>query len=527
MKRSTSCLPAALAIFFWLCPNLTAAAQLSEPGVKNTANEATERLALREHWNLQSSAKVADEGEIISTASFVPRGWHETTVPTTVVAALVNDKTLPDPFFATNLRQLPGVTYRIGANFSNVRMASDSPYAVSWWYRRQFTAPASCAGKTVWLNFKGINYRANVWLNGKQIANSNEVAGAWRTYEFNVTKAVRVGGENVVAVQVFAPTERDLAITFVDWNPAPPDKNMGLWREVYLTASGPVALRYPTVVSKLNSPANDSAQLTVTAQLKNAANHPVKGVLRAQITNIVRSKLEVRQLELEVEISSNETKDVTLTPDRFEQLTVAHPQLWWPAQMGEPHLYWLDLTFESAGAVSDRSHSEFGIREITSEINATGGRQFHVNGKNILIRGGGWSSDMMVREDSQRLQDQFRYVRDMGLNTIRLEGKLENEEFFDLADREGILVMAGWCCCDFWEQWQHWKPEDYRIAKESLRDQIYRLRGHPSLVMWLNGSDHHPPPKVEQMYLEVEKAATVAESGGFVGDWQIYAGERS
>jgi len=111
----------------------------------------------------------------------------------------------------------------------------------------------------------------------------------------------------------------------------------------------------------------------------------------------------------------------------------------------------------------------------------------------------------MMRQNSQRLEDQFRYVRDMGLNTIRLEGKLEPEEFFDLADRQGILVMAGWCCCDFWEKWPKWKPQDFDIAKASLTDQIYRLRHHPSVVMWLNGSDNPPPPDVEQMYLDVEK----------------------
>jgi exo-1,4-beta-D-glucosaminidase len=471
----------------------------------NTPSKSDEKLVLRDHWALQTSAKVEAKGEIISTPSFLPKGWHDATVPTTVVAALVHDKTLPDPFFAMNLRQFPGVTYPIGGNFSNVPMQPDSPYAVSWWYRKQFSAPASFSGKTVWLNFKGINYRANVWLNGKQIANSDNIAGAWRTYELNVTEAVKPGGENVLAVQVFAPTENDLAITFVDWNPAPPDKNMGLWREVFLTTSGPVALRYPTVVSKLNLPANDSAQLTVTAQLKNGTSRPVKGTLKAQITNIVRSKLEVRQLELDVELGANETKDVIITPDNFEQLTVANPQLWWPAQMGEPHLYWLDVTFETGGAVSDRSHTEFGIREITSEVNTTGGRAFHINGKNILIRGGGWTPDMMLREDSQRLHDEFRYVRDMGLNTVRLEGKLETKEFFDLADHEGILVMAGWCCCDFWERWTRWRPQDFEIAKQSLRDQIYRLRSHPSLVMWLNGSDNPPPPDVEKMYLDVEK----------------------
>ncbi|MFZ3366468.1 MAG: sugar-binding domain-containing protein, partial [Candidatus Sulfotelmatobacter sp.] len=464
---------------------------------QNPPAQNADMLALSDHWTLQSSARVEAKGEVVSTANFVPKGWHDACVPTTVVAALVKDKTLPDPFFAMNLRQFSGVTYPIGGNFSNITMQPDSPYAVSWWYRKQFAAPASYSGKTVWLNFKGINYRANVWLNGKQIANSNDIAGAWRTYELNVTDALRPGAENVLAVQVFAPTENDLAITFVDWNPAPPDKNMGLWREVYLTTSGPVALRYPTVVSKLNLPEDDSARLTVTAQLKNGTSHPVKGTLKGQIENV--------PFEQEVELAANGTRDVSFTPDLYPQLVFSNPRLWWPAQMGKPNLYPLNMEFDINGAVSDRSRTQFGIREVTSDLNSTGGRVFHINGKNILIRGGGWTPDMMLREDSQRLHDEFRYVRDMGLNTVRLEGKLETQEFFDLADHEGILVMAGWCCCDFWERWPRWKPQDFEIAQHSLRDQIYRLRSHPSLVMWLNGSDNPPPPDVEQMYLTIEK----------------------
>ena len=483
-----------LILSFLLGPHLALNAQRS---TQAQASNPTDKLVLRDSWSLQSSAKVQADGKTISTPNFVPGGWHHATVPTTVVAALVEDKTLPDPFFAMNLRQFPGVTYPIGGNFSNIPMQPDSPYAVSWWYRKRFAAPASYSGKTVWLNFRGINYRANVWLNGKQIANSDEIAGAWRTYELNVTDAVKPGAENVLAVQVFAPTENDLAITFVDWNPAPPDKNMGLWREVYLATSGPVALRYPTVVTKLNLPAVDKAQLTVAAQLKNGTDHPVHGTLKGQIENVT--------FEQPVELAANESKDITFTPDQYPQLVFANPRLWWPAQMGKPDLYPLTMTFDVDGTVSDRSHSDFGIREITSDLNSIGGRAFHINGKNILIRGGGWTPDMMLREDSQRLHDQFRYVRDMGLNTIRLEGKLETQEFFDTADHEGILVMAGWCCCDFWERWSRWKPEDYEIAKQSLRDQMYRLRSHPSLVMWLNGSDNPPPPDVEQMYLDVEK----------------------
>jgi exo-1,4-beta-D-glucosaminidase len=456
-------------------------------------------LPLREGWALQSSAKVTATGEVIASASFEASDWIQADVPTTVVAAQVKKGLLPDPFFAMNLRQYPGVSYPIGNNFSNVPMPPDSPYAVSWWYRKEFTLPAAYAGKTVWLNFRGINYRANIFLNGKQIANTNDVAGAWRTYEFNVTSAVKPGA-NALAVQVWAPTEYSLAITFVDWNPAPPDKNMGLWREVYLSNSGPVALRHPTVLSKVDSPANDAAHLTVAALLKNGSDHPVKGTLKGSIENV--------DFAQPVELAAGESKDVVFKPDQYPHLNLSHPRLWWPAQMGTPNLYDLRLAFEVNGELSDESRTKFGIREITSEVTELplnrSKRVFKINGKNILIRGGGWTPDMMLRETPERLADELRYVRDLGLNTVRLEGKLETEEFFDIADQQGILVMAGWCCCDFWEHWGNWKDEDFEIAKSSLRDQIYRLRSHPSLVMWLNGSDNPPPPDVEEMYLKTE-----------------------
>ncbi len=477
---------------FLIFLSLTSFAQTPPP-------QTTTRVYLRDGWALQSSAKIEDKGEAISTPAFRAKDWLSVTVPTTVVAAQLQSGLLPDPFFGMNLRQYPGIGYPIGFNFSNLPMPPDSPYGVSWWFRKEFTLPAEFFGKTVWLNFRGINYRANVYLNGKQIADQNDVAGAWRTYEFDITSMAKPGN-NVVAVQVWAPTEQSLAITFVDWNPAPPDKNMGLFREVYLTASGPVALRYPAVLSKVDSPANTMAHLTVAALVKNASDHAVKGTLQGRI-----EKVEFSQ---SVELAAGEDKEVTFSPEQYPQLNVSSPRLWWPAQMGTPNLHDLELSFEIDGKVSDSAHTQFGIREITSEVAEQAPnrfkRLFKVNGKNMLIRGAGWTPDMMLRENPQRIADEFRYVRDMGLNTIRLEGKLESEEFFERADREGILVMAGWCCCDHWEHWGNWQDEDFVIAKNSLRDQIYRLRSHPSLLTWLNGSDNPPPPDVEEMYLRVE-----------------------
>ena len=463
--------------------------------VRSAAASAGTQIPLSEGWMLQSSRKVDQTGDVLSKPVFQPKGWYSVTLPSTVVSALVKNKVLPDPTYGMNLRQIPGVTYPIGANFSNIPMGPDSPYLLSWWYRKTFTVPASYKGKAVWLNFRGINYRANIWLNGKQIAKSDDVAGAWRTYEFNITDGVKHGAENVLAVETFAPTENDLAITFVDWNPAPPDKNMGLWRKAYLSESGPVALRYPTVVSHVESLRR--AQLTVTALLKNSTKQAVKGTLKGTI-----DKIEFSQ---DVELAAGENQDVTFEPDKYSQLNFTDPRLWWPVQMGKPELYTLKMEFVVDGKQSDHAETKFGIREVTSELNSEQRRVFSINGKKILIRGGGWSPDMMLRENSQRTADEFRYVRDMGLNTIRLEGKLETDEFFERADREGVLIMAGWCCCDHWEHWAKWKPQDFDIAKASLQDQIYRLRSHPSVVMWLNGSDNPPPPDVEEMYLAVEK----------------------
>jgi exo-1,4-beta-D-glucosaminidase len=504
-----------LAFFAALAP----AQQLRSRSSRNQGLPSANKLALSEHWSLLSSCKVDQKGEVLSTPKFQPRGWYDVSVPTTVFAALVKHKVYPDPGFGMNLRSVPGVTYPIGANFSNIAMQQDSPYLVPWWYRKEFVLPASYRGKSIWLQFGGINYRANIWLNGKQIANTDDVAGAWRTYEFNISDVARPGATNTLAVQVYSPSETDLAITFVDWNPAPPDKNMGLFRNVGIRTSGPVALRYPTVVSKVDSPANDNAHLTVTALLKNATAQSVRGTLKGKIEGVEFSQ--------DVELGPNESKDVTFTPDQFSQLNISHPRLWWPAQMGKPELYALSMEFDVGGKASDASETKFGIRQVDSQVLAYNQRLFTINGKKILIRGGGWSPDMMLREDPQRLRDEFRYVQDMGLNTIRLEGKLENEEFLELADRSGILLMAGWCCCDHWEHWANWKPQDFKIAEQSIRDQMYRLRNHPSLVMWLNGSDNPPPPDVEQSYLNVEKellwpnpvvSSATAKLAGFSGE---------
>jgi exo-1,4-beta-D-glucosaminidase len=469
---------------------------LMAAGVVAAASEA--RL-LREGWAIQSSAEVQVGGEVISTSTFKPAGWHRARVPTTVVAALVADGTLPDPHFGMNLRSVPGVSYPIGQNFSNLEMPEDSPYRVPWWYRTEFAVPVEAKGRTHWLRLEGLNFRASIWINGRRVADSKQIAGASRVFELDVSQFIRAGETNALAIEVGAPTPADLAITFVDWNPAPPDKMMGLYRDVTLLTTGPVALRHAQVLSRVEQPSLARAELTVKVRVLNAAKRPVTGTLRGRIEAVSFSQ--------EVKLEAGETREVRFAPKEHPQLVLQKPRLWWPWELGAANLYPLELEFAEGVAVSDRLRMQFGIREMSSETTAEGNLVFKVNGRRILIRGAGYTPEMLLRGTPERKEAEIRYVKDMRLNTIRLEGKVEDEQFFDVCDREGVLVMPGWCCCDHWEKWDKWDEEDHDIARASMRDQALRLRGRASVFVWLNGSDNPPPAKVEGAYIEALKEA--------------------
>ena len=466
------------------------------------AAPADNSTVLRDGWKVQSSAKVPATGDQVSTVGFSTDGWYATSAPKTVFAVLVENGVYKDPFFGMNLRSIPGVDYKIGGQFANEEMASNNPYAVPWWYRKEFEIPAAEKGKRIWLAFRGINYRADIWINGKKLEGSDKVVGAFRRYEFDITDFVRVGAKNAVAVAVSAPHAGELGITWVDWNPTPPDKDMGLWQEVVLSSSGPVTVHHATVETKLDLPSTETAHLTVRAELTNASPSSVKGTLRGSIHG-GSSPIEFSQ---NVQLAPNEKKEIVFTPDSIKALNLSNPKLWWPYQMGEPYLHRLKLEFVDANsAVSDTQQLAVGLVQTESELTPEGFRLLKINGKPILIRGGGWAPDMLLRVDESRREAEFRYVKEMGLNTIRLEGKLEDESFMERADRDGILVMAGWCCCDAWEKWGKWNEENKQVSVSSLRDQLLRLRAHPSLLMWLNGSDNPPPHDREAAYLEIEK----------------------
>lgn len=445
------------------------------------------KMSLDAGWAIASSATVGLDGAALSRPGVDTTAWYAAEVPSTVLAAqLAAGEHGGDDgvFVGTALRQLPGQG-PAAQNFSNHPTPDDSPYAVAWWYRTEFVVPVD-AGPRLRLQLDAINYRAEVWLNGARVG--EELVGAYRVFELDVTAVAEREGVNVLAIRVTAPSPCDLALTWVDWNPSPPDKNLGIWRDVWLCWSGAVALRAPYVVTRLEGEAR--ARLTVAGDVKNWSEAPAIATVRATLVG--------RVVEARVALAPGEQR-------RFElpEVVVEAPALWWPRVMGEPALHDAEVTVEVGGAASDAARFAFGIREVTSELTEDGFALHRINGRPLLVRGAGWATDLFLRRQPARDLAQLAYVAALGLDTIRFEGMLERAEVLEWCDREGILVIAGWCCCDCWEKWDRWSEANHAIAAESLRSQLERVRRHPSMLTWWYGSDFPPPARVEQSYLRV------------------------
>ncbi len=455
---------------------------------------AAQDFPLRDGWQIQSSAIVREPGEKISTAGFRPSGWYRATVPVTVLAALVENKAYPDPYFGLNLKSIPG--FREGRWLV---MPAGSPFRSSWWYRKEFTLPGSFAGKHLTLHLDGINYQANVWLNGRRIADSETCIGAFRRFEFPVRELVRIDGTNVLAIEIIAPgqgpekpyTTKQIEATtgWDDHNPEPPDLNMGIWRDVSIRATGPAALRHPYVSSKLDVPGFQAAHLTISAEVRNLEDREVAGDLAGEIESIRFSQ--------PVRLAAREQKVIRFTPDRFPQLNIAKPRVWWPVGLGSQELYDAKLIFRVDGAASDSLAVRFGIREATSELNEEGWRTYRVNGRRVLIRGGAWmTSDMLLRLTPRRYEALVRYAREANLNMLRSEGFSirETDEFYDTCDRYGVMVT---------QQIFGRSIPDEKLAVECVKDMMLRIRNHPSLVHFLGHDETFPTSSLDKAYREL------------------------
>ena len=436
-------------------------------------------------WALHTATGLADTGGTISQVGYSTTGWNPVTLPSTVLAGLVADNVYQNIFFGTNLQSVPDLTTQ------------------NWWFRGQFTAAATAPGQVYWLRFKGLSYRAQVWLNGVEL-DANAV-GTMAVHEYNATAAIKPGAVNALAILVTPPAHscNDLSFCTVDWNPEAPDMNAGIWGKTLLETTGPVALRDPYVQTVLPLPATSSANLTLYVDALNATNAPVTATVSGTISRTGTTSVTVSQT---VTLSANERREIAFDPVAYPQLHVTNPALWWPYQFGTPNLYQLSVSASAGGATSDTKSINFGIRQFTdyrATVNGTSFVGYKVNGQNILFRGGGYVWDMLQRMDTRTDQATINYVKSMGLNAIRFEGTLGNEELYDMADQAGIILMPGFVCCSAWENETKWTAEQTAVANASLESQMRALRAHASPFVWAFGSDKPPLASVLTSYKNI------------------------
>ena len=443
------------------------------------------------HWLIQSSDKAQQGGAEVSSAGFPTRGWYPVSGRATVMAGLLENGTYKDVFYSDNLRAV------------QVPDASGTLFVNPWWYRSEFVLAGAGRGRHTLLRTNGMIAGADVWVNGQLVADRHAVAGAYPVHEFDLTDKVHPGS-NILALRVHpGDPRRSLSIGWVDWNPTPPDNNMGPWRGVDIVQTGPVELRFPQASSTLSLPDLAHAAVVVKVQARNLDTVAHEATITGSAAGV--------PLRQTIRLAPGQTRTVSFTPRTDPGLDLSHPEVWWPLGMGAHPLYRLQLAASVDGTVSDRADATFGIRSVSSRLTAQGYRQFLVNGRPLLIRGAGWAPDMFLRDDPARMEAEFSYIRNLGLNTIRSEGKLEDARFYDLADRDGIMILAGWECCDKWESAAKtggapWDAEDEKTAAASMASEARLLRNHPSVIGFLIGSDNAPPPAIAKMYVDTLRA---------------------
>ncbi|BCM92593.1 exo-beta-D-glucosaminidase [Abditibacteriota bacterium] len=449
-------------------------------------------------WQLQDAARVTATGEVLSRVGSTSIGgtaWYKAAVPGTVLTTLVNNGVYPEPLYGENNRpdKIP-----------------ESLSRTSYWYRTNFRVPNSYKGKRTWLNFNGINYMAEVWVNGH---NLGMVKGAFTRGLFDVTPYITMGAANALAVHILPPPHPGVpheqtaangvgpnggitaldGPTFLcsigwDWIPGIRDRNMGIWQNVFLSATGPVTLKDTYVTSDLPLPRIDSADLTVQTMLRNVTDQPQTGQLVGTFDETT--------FRVPVTVAANGTQSVTLTPAQIPALHINNPRLWWPNGYGPQNLHSLRLRFLQNEAESDATTTSFGIRKITYALPGSDNLALSVNGVPVLCKGGNWGMDeAMKRISAARLDAQVRMHKQANYTMIRnWVGQSTSEDFYNACDKYGIML---------WDEFfqpnpsDGPNPEDTELYLANVREKILRFRSHPSIAVWCARNEGFPPPIID------------------------------
>jgi hypothetical protein len=443
-------------------------------------------------WRLQRDSQVSADGPALSRPGFDDAGWLVATVPGTVLSSYWNAGALPDPNYGDD--QL---------------MISDSFFYADFWYRTEFEGPPVGAGRRVFLKFDGVNWKAEVFLDGEKLG---RVEGAFMRGRFDVTRLVQGGWKHALAVRVeknaFPGSMKQKTLESAglnggalgadnptyhasigwDWIPTVRGRNVGLWNDVYLTTRGPVTIEDPLVRTTLPLPDVSHADVRVEVPLANHETAPVSGTLRGRFGDVA--------FEQAVRLDAGATRTVVFDPASHPALRLEKPRLWWPNGYGEPTLYGVKLEFLTDGAtVSDAKSLRTGVRQFTYSEEG-GALRIWINGRRFVGRGGNWGfPETNLRYRAREYDVAVRYHRDMNFTMIRnWVGQTADDEFYEACDRHGIVVWQ-----DFWlaNPFDGPDPDDDALFLRNVRDTVLRIRNHPSVGLYCGRNEGNPPEALD------------------------------
>ncbi|KAI8026876.1 Mannosylglycoprotein endo-beta-mannosidase [Camellia lanceoleosa] len=460
-------------------------------------------------WLAARSTEVELTGVQLTTThppSSAPNSpWMEAVVPGTVLATLVKNKVVSDPFYGLE-------------NESIIDIADSGREYYTFWFFTTFKCKLS-RNQHVDLNFRAINYSAEVYLNGHKKVLPK---GMFRRHSLDVTDILHPDGENLLAVLVHPPDHpgrippeggqggdheigKDVAAQYVegwDWMIPIRDRNTGIWDEVSISVTGPVKIVDPHLVSSFFDDYK-RVYLHTTTGLVNRSAWVADCSLNIQVTTELEGSIFL--------VEHLQTEHVSIPPGASVEYTIPElffykPNLWWPNGMGKQSLYNVGISIDVKGfGVSDLWSHHFGFRKIESHIDsATGGRLFKVNGQPVFIRGGNWIlSDGLLRLSKKRYKTDIKFHADMNFNMIRCwgGGLAERPEFYHYCDIYGLLVWQ-----EFWITGDcdgrgvpisnPDGPLDHDLFLLCAKDTVKLLRNHPSLALWVGGNEQVPPEDI-------------------------------
>ncbi len=484
-------------------------------------------------FDLQSSALIDAPGEEISLPQYKSDVyWFPVKVPSTVLTGLVANGVYPDPYMGLNNMFIPDASDEFNKQYNLEQYShlpdDPNPWKKPYWYRATFTVPASDKGRNFQLIFKGINYRAAVWVNGSQITDSTQMAGMFAQYSLDVSKFIRAGEDNAVAVKIFPldypglPSKEQLEalgdfypnggptgdigknVTMLcsvgwDWIPPVRDRNIGLWLPVYLRTTGGVTFVNPKVVTELpNLPDTSIATISLSMTLRNQSQARKDGSLTVTISpeNFTGSTIRISRSS---SLAPGELLKLDMNSTNTEELNISDPVLWWPNGNGKPNLYKIRLQYSDASEIVNDTSFLFGIRCVSTkavQVNKSWRRDFYVNGRRVHLTGGAWVPDMLLNRDSVRYDHEMQLCRNANINLVRIwgGGVTPCDEFFDAADRNGLLVWSDfWITGDTQGEFKgspDW-PLEGEVFKRNVVNTINRIRNHASLLVWTGGNEGH------------------------------------